>query len=276
MRAIDPALQPEPHRLTGQHLDMARHRVIGLVAMHVDPQAASRGHLAQQPHRLAAVGHRALEVRNAADHVHAEIERPLEQLQGGQPALRIVAARVVAQHALLRKGDQLQIEIGRHPPTHLEHRFDCDHARIRGIDMTTDGEQAAGNRLIAIGERPLDDRLAGQVGLEFAPDRDALKQRPRLVQPRAAQRHGGVHMEMRIDERRRQQQAAGVDLATGCGLRQHRMRLDRRNALALDGNIDTDPPVGQRRIANHQIEHLSALPCGRVSSVTGDRPPAGP
>ena len=40
MRAGDAALQAEPLRLVGQRLDVARQRIVGLVAMHVDEQPA--------------------------------------------------------------------------------------------------------------------------------------------------------------------------------------------------------------------------------------------
>ena len=47
MRSRDPALEPQPLRFVGQLFDMPRHRVVGLVAMHVDHQPADRGDLAK-------------------------------------------------------------------------------------------------------------------------------------------------------------------------------------------------------------------------------------
>ena len=67
VRAGDPALQPEPLRLVGQLLDVARQRIVGLVAMHVDQQAALGRDLAKLGDRTRAVGHGALEMRDAAD-----------------------------------------------------------------------------------------------------------------------------------------------------------------------------------------------------------------
>ena len=46
MRAGDTPLQAQPLGLIGQRLDMARQRVVRLVAMHVDEQPALRGDLA--------------------------------------------------------------------------------------------------------------------------------------------------------------------------------------------------------------------------------------
>ena len=85
-------------------------RVVGLVAVHVDPQPALRRDLAQDAHRLRAVGHRALEMRNAADHVDALVERALEivvrarRSAARRPAERRRAAgRDRARRALARR-----------------------------------------------------------------------------------------------------------------------------------------------------------------------------
>ena len=48
VRAGDAALQAEPLRLVGQRLDVARQRVVGLVAMDVDEQPALFGDLAER------------------------------------------------------------------------------------------------------------------------------------------------------------------------------------------------------------------------------------
>ena len=62
--------------------------------------------ISQSAFRLAApVRHRALEMRDAADDVDALVERALEILRGGRRA----------EIAVLRKGDELQVDIGRDP-----------------------------------------------------------------------------------------------------------------------------------------------------------------
>ena len=114
MRAGDAARQAEPLRLERERLDVPRQRIVGFVAMHVDPQAALRRDLAQHAHRLRAFGHRALEMRNAADDVDALVERALE----------VVVRALGAQQAVLRKGDELQVEIRRDALAHLEQRID--------------------------------------------------------------------------------------------------------------------------------------------------------
>ena len=78
MRAGDASVEPKPLGLADQRLDVAGERIVGLVAMQIDPQSARGGDLAQRPHRGGAVGHGALEMRNAADDLDAAIERPLE------------------------------------------------------------------------------------------------------------------------------------------------------------------------------------------------------
>ena len=62
--------------------------------------------ISQSAFRLVApVRHRALEMRNAADHVDALVERALEVLRGVRRA----------EIAVLREGDELQVDIGRDP-----------------------------------------------------------------------------------------------------------------------------------------------------------------
>jgi hypothetical protein len=68
-------MQPKSLRVEGQRFDVARHRVVAFVAVHVHPQTAFGRQFAEDAHALGAVGHRALEVRDAADRVHADWQR---------------------------------------------------------------------------------------------------------------------------------------------------------------------------------------------------------
>jgi hypothetical protein len=81
------------------------------------PRSAASSHSSRR--WLAPVGHGALEVRNAADHVHAQVQRALQVVQ---PAGR-------AQHAVLRKGHQLQVEVGRHALLDFQQRVHRQQAR---------------------------------------------------------------------------------------------------------------------------------------------------
>ncbi|MCY1549207.1 hypothetical protein D9M68_853650 [compost metagenome] len=81
MRAVDAALQAEALGLEGQGLDVARERVVAFIAVHVHRQAELGGQLTQQLHAGGAFALRALEVGNAADHVHAHVQRTDQVVQ---------------------------------------------------------------------------------------------------------------------------------------------------------------------------------------------------
>ena len=46
VRASDAPMQPEALRLIGEALDMARQRIVGFIAMHIDQETAPRSDLA--------------------------------------------------------------------------------------------------------------------------------------------------------------------------------------------------------------------------------------
>ena len=110
MRAGNAPLQPQLLRLMDQRLDVARQRIVALVAMHVDGETTVGSQAAQELDGPSSVFHRALEMRNAADHVDAAIERAVEVGCGG--------AR--AQIAVLGKRDELQVEVRRNALFHFE------------------------------------------------------------------------------------------------------------------------------------------------------------
>ena len=67
---------------------------------------------------------------------------------------------------------------GRDPLPDFEQRLDRQQARVANVHMGADREQTLGDRPVTVGERPLDQCLLGQQGLELAPQRDAFEQRP--------------------------------------------------------------------------------------------------
>ena len=146
----------------------------------------------------------------------------------------VVARRRRAVEAVLREGDELQVDIGRDRLLDVEQRLDREQPVVADVDMAADGEQAHRHRPVAIGERPVAHRLMGQQRLQFAPERDAFEQRAGGVDARHAVGQRRVHMEMRIDEGRRDQIAGGIDDAAG---RRGQRRLDRGDRLAA---IDAD------------------------------------
>ena len=174
MRAGDAAVQAEPLRLGGERLDVARQRVVGLVAMHVDHQAALGRDVAQHLDRARAVLHGALEMRNAADDIDALVERALQVLR------RVGRAEI----AVLRERDELQVDVGRDLLLHVEQRIDRDEPVVADVDMAADREQALDDREVAVAQRALGDRFRREQRLQLAPQRDAFEQRAGLIEPR--------------------------------------------------------------------------------------------
>ena len=240
MRAIDPALQAQALGVVGQGFDMARQRVVGFVAVHVHAQAACGGKLHQQPHALRAVGHGALKVRNAAHHIHPQVERA-HQLRHGARA---------AQHAVLRKGHQLQVEVGRHPAFDFQQGFYRQQARVADVNVAADRQQPFGHGPVAIGQRPLDQRVLRQQRLELAPQRNAFEQRARLVDTGQAIAQRGVHVKVGIDKGRAQQQALRVQRL---GRRRLQARGDFDDAAVLHGDRHVGAAIGQRDVVNQQV-----------------------
>jgi len=231
------AMQPQALRVVGQRLHMARHRVIRLVTVHVHPLAALGGQFAENAHALCAIGHRALKVRNAPDDIDAQVQRALEVVQPAR----------CAQHAILRKSHQLQIDIRRHALLHIEHRFDRQQAGVTGVHMAADGQQATRHRPVTVGQGALDQGLMRQLGFEFAPERNAFEQGAAFVDTRHAVAQGGIHVEVRVHKGRAQQQALGV----------HHLGRWRLQALAHLGNLavlhshrHVLAAIGQAGIAN--------------------------
>ena len=117
--------------------------------------------------------------------------------------------------AVLREGDELQVEIGRDLRLHLEQRLDGEQPVVADVDMAADREQALRYRQVAVAQRPLDHRLVREERLQLAPERDAFEQRAGLVEARQAERQRRVHVEVAVDEGRRDEVAAGVDGVAG-------------------------------------------------------------
>src|SRR5689334_10703853 len=145
-------------------------------------------------------------MRNAADDIDTEIEGALE--------LRGSAGR--AKIPVLRKRDELQIEIGLDLALYRDERLDGEETGIADVDMAADGEKPLGDRPVAISERTRRYRFDRQHRLQLAPERDALEQGAGAVHPRQPEAQTRIHMEMRIDERCRDQEALHVEL-TRCG-----------------------------------------------------------
>ena len=136
--------------------------------------------------------------------------------------------------------------------------------------MAADRQQALGDGPVAISQGALDQRVLGQEWLEFAPQRDAFEQRAAFVDARQAVAQGGVHVEMRIDERRAEQIALRVDDLVRRGVQRGR---DFGDAAGLHGHGHAGTAIGQRSVFDEQIKHLSAFfkkGCNQAPRLTGD------
>ena len=184
-------------------------------------------------------------MRYAADHVHAEIER----------ALQVAKAVGRAQQAILREGHQLQIEVGRDALPYLKQGLHGQQAEVAGVHMRTNGQQTTGHRPVAVAQGALDDSVVGQLGLEFPPQGNAFEQRAAFVHAWLAIGQGRIEMEMRIDERRAEQQPLGVERFVRGGSQPFGHFGD---AAVLDGDGHAGAAIGQRGVANKQVKHGTA------------------
>ena len=179
-------------------------------------------------------------MRDAADDVDAHVQRPDQ----------VLARTRRAVEAVLGEGHELQRQVGCDPPLDLEQRLDAGQAVVADVDMAADGADALRHRHVAIGQRPLDHRLDGELRLQLVPELDALEQRAGAVQARQAQRQGGVHVEVAVDEGRRHQPARHVELVPAAGVDLLAHRLDQPVG---DQDVVALPAVGQVGAAKDQV-----------------------
>ena len=241
---------------------MARCRIVGLVAMEIHPEAACRRDLTERAHRLRAFGCRLLEVGDAANHLDAHVEGACQVLHIAGPA----------QITVLREGDKLDVEALLHRLLDVKERFHADQRGVGDVDMGADREQALRDRPGAIFECPLDVPLEGQLRPQLTPKGDPLEQRSALVVTRIAIGERGVHVEMSVDEGRRDQLSGRVDFCRGRGIQ---LRLDRRDHAVAHPYIDACTTVRQRRAAHNQIHpspSRSGWPCGWIAAPKLDDP----
>ena len=177
MRADDAPLQPQTLGFIDERFNVARHRIIRLVAVNVDEEPARCRDLAQLRHAARAIRHRALAMRNAADHIYPQVER----------AQKVLLGMRVAVEAILRKGHELQVDIGLDALPHLDQRLHAEQSVVAHVHMGADGEQALGDGQVAIAHRPLDHCLMRQDRLQLTPQPDAFEQRAGLVIARHTQ-----------------------------------------------------------------------------------------
>ncbi len=97
-------------------------------------------------------------------------------------------------------------------------------------------------------------RLLRQLRLQLAPQRDAFEQGSRFVDARQAIAERRIHVEMGVDEGRRDQVAGRVDFA--CALRRQAC-FDGDDAIRAHADIDVAAAIGQAGIAYDEIHGRS-------------------
>ncbi len=209
-----------------------------------------------------AVGHRALEMRNAADDVDAHRERLLQELD----------AVGASQHAVLRERDELQVEVRLHAllarAAALRRREDAGRTRRRAS-----GSRAAPSPRPSRSNASARSTIASCVSSGFNSPHSAM---PSSSVPlwltrgnpydsvasmwKCASTNGGVsRLPPRVDHFRR----GRVDA---------RRHVD--DAAAGDEHVHAGAAIGQRRVADQKVGHGLPTSCRR-SGRPRRRAPAG-
>ena len=205
------------------HLGEARVGVVDLVAVGVDQEAALLRLVEDQLEAGDARLPRRFVVRDAADHVRSHVEGAEEEFR----------ATGVGVDTILGKGDDLQVDPVAHLVLDLQQGLHRELVLVRGVGVGAD-------EACPLGDLPI-DRLLGPGLHRFesadlllpAPDGDSLVQRAGDVGLQVRSEHR-VEMDVRVDQRARDEPARAVDHLAGLG---RDPRLDGHNALALDGDV---------------------------------------
>ncbi len=217
--------------------------VVGLVAVQVDRPAGLLGQVEDEVDLLDPVVARPLVVRDAADHVAAEAHRLAHQL----------LAVGEGEDPVLREGDQPQVDQVAHLVAQLEQGAQRHEVRIADVDV---GPDQAG----PLGHLP-QDRLAsaplhildGERGLALGPGQDPLDQRPGLVVARLADSEHRIEVDVRIDQRWREQRPLGI---------KHRRRTGIQLPAWADG--------GDAAVADSDIDRFGSEPAGWMDPCVAD------
>ncbi len=177
---------------------------------------------------------------------------------------------------VLRKGNELQVEVGGDFLLHFQKGFNGQQPIVTGVDVAANCEEAHGHCPIAIGEGALDDSFVREKGLQFSPQSYAFEQRAGRINARNSIRESGIHMEMRVDKRRRHQTPACVDDLASLRLNPW---LNRDDLITGDGDIDP-AAIKQGAVLHNDVKNHFCSSCdtrlivhlyGMRPSVRGDR-----
>ena len=245
MRSGDPSAHPEPDRLRRHHLDEPRLVIVCLVAVDVHAQPFVGRQRKRELYGLLAVLARQLEMRDGANHVHAEIDGLAHE----------VLAVLERHDPLLGKRDQLQGHLVPDLLAQLGESADRLELGIADVDV-------APHELHPVGELPPQHRADSLLDVfyrqaldAFGPDRDSLEQRSCLVVARLAHREHRVEVDVGLDQGRGDERPAKVD-------RLPRLRLQVADQPVFDADIPGLELPGQSGAAKQQIQHRrNANPC---------------
>ena len=186
-----------------------------------------------------ALLHGALEVGDAADDVDAQVEGAGEVGEAGRGA----------EEAVLREGDELEVEVGGDLGADVEQGLDAEEAVVGGVDVAADGEEAHGDGPVAVGERAVADFLDGGDLAELAPEGDAFEEGAGGVDAGEAVGERRVHVEVGVDEGRGDEVAGGVDGAVGLGVE----AADGGDGVAGDADVGAGA-VGEGAALDEEVE----------------------
>src|SRR5207253_2908375 len=170
--------------------------------------------------RLNAVVPGQLEVRDASDRVNAELGRAPHQL----------ATAVEPDDALLRKSHQLKVDLTARLFAQLDQSPQRYEIRVAHIDVRPHVLHAVRQLPAQDFADPLLHVVRRQIFDALAPHRDAFEQRTRSIRPRLPDREHRVEVDVRLDQRRRDQPTGDVEDV-------------RRLELGLNENTSTDAEI---------------------------------
>ena len=261
VRSCHPPLQAQPRGFIGQRFHMAAKGVIAFVAMHIHHQPALFGDFTQQPHGFSPVLHGAFKMRDATHHIDPAIQRAGQVFQRGR----------VAQHTILRKGNQLQVQIGRNLFAHLDQRIHALQVIVANVHMAADRADPHCHGQIAIAQGALDDLVHRLLWLQLAPQRDPFQQSARNVHPWPPQRKCCVHMKMRVHKGRANQLRFRIQHRVGLGLD---VAFNRNDFAILAGDAMSlaairQGGVGDKQVKSHGVFLLSVALEPRMQQGAG-------
>ena len=195
-------------------------------------------------------------MRDAADDVGPELDRLAHQRR----------AAVEGKDALLRERHELQVDQAADFLAQVGESAQRGELRIAHVDMAAHVLDAAGQLPAQHLAYPAPDIVVGQVGDPLGPDRDALEQRAGDIRPGLPDRQHRVEVDVRLDQRRRDETSAQVN-----GLRRGGARVHGREHAARDPEIGQCLGTGQPGIAQDQVDHPPIIPrrqCPRPSALS--------